>query len=100
MPLLKKPGHTTGIGSPSSSAADRQQLAGDGEPNSGAGATPAAGSPLFVLPGQQMLPAGTVLQNRYIAESAIGVGGMSAVYRGRDLRFKDVVRTCAIKEMY
>lgn len=48
----------------------------------------------------QMLPNGTVLQERYVVESAIGVGGMSLVYRGRDLRFKDVVRHCAIKEMF
>lgn len=46
-----------------------------------------------------MLNAGTVLQGRYLVEGPIGVGGMSVVYRGRDLRFKDVVRYCAIKEM-
>jgi outer membrane protein assembly factor BamB/tRNA A-37 threonylcarbamoyl transferase component Bud32 len=40
------------------------------------------------------------LQNRYAVEGALGVGGMSIVYLGRDLRFKDVVRPCAIKEMY
>lgn len=43
---------------------------------------------------------GVVLQGRYAIEGTIGVGGMSVVYRGRDLRFKDVVRPCAIKEMY
>ncbi len=48
----------------------------------------------------QMLPTGTVLQNRYVVEGVQGVGGMSVVYRGRDLRFKDVIRTCAIKEMF
>jgi outer membrane protein assembly factor BamB/tRNA A-37 threonylcarbamoyl transferase component Bud32 len=48
----------------------------------------------------QVLKAGTVLQGRYAVEEQIGVGGMSVVYRGRDLRFKDVVRPCAIKEMY
>ena len=47
----------------------------------------------------QTLVAGTVLQNRYQIEEPIGIGGMSVVYRGRDLRFKDVVRYCAIKEM-
>jgi outer membrane protein assembly factor BamB/tRNA A-37 threonylcarbamoyl transferase component Bud32 len=46
-----------------------------------------------------MLSAGTKLQDRYLVEEPIGVGGMSIVYRGRDLRFKDVVRHCAIKEM-
>ncbi len=46
-----------------------------------------------------MLSAGTILQGRYQVEAPIGIGGMSVVYRGRDLRFKDVVRYCAIKEM-
>lgn len=46
------------------------------------------------------LQAGTILQERYVVEGLLGVGGMSVVYRGRDLRFKDVVRTCAIKEMF
>jgi outer membrane protein assembly factor BamB len=43
---------------------------------------------------------GVVLQGRYAIEGTIGIGGMSVVYRGRDLRFKDVARLCAIKEMY
>lgn len=47
----------------------------------------------------QMLSSGTVLQGRYAIEEPIGLGGMSVVYRGRDLRFKDVTRYCAIKEM-
>jgi len=47
----------------------------------------------------QMLAPGTVLQGRYRVEEPIGIGGMSVVYRGRDLRFKDVARYCAIKEM-
>jgi outer membrane protein assembly factor BamB/tRNA A-37 threonylcarbamoyl transferase component Bud32 len=48
----------------------------------------------------QLLASGTVLQSRYVVESVLGAGGMSVVYRGRDLRFKDVVRACAIKEMF
>lgn len=48
----------------------------------------------------QALANGTVLQSRYLIEGILGVGGMSIVYRGRDMRFKDVVRHCAIKEMY
>ncbi len=46
-----------------------------------------------------MLSPGTILQGRYHVETTIGIGGMSIVYRGRDLRFKDVARYCAIKEM-
>lgn len=51
------------------------------------------------MPLMQTLPGGAVLQGRYQVEEPIGIGGMSVVYRGRDLRFKDVVRYCAIKEM-
>ena len=46
-----------------------------------------------------LLAGGTTLQGRYQIVEAIGIGGMSVVYRGRDLRFKDVARYCAIKEM-
>lgn len=49
---------------------------------------------------EHLLQPDSVLQNRYVIESVLGIGGMSVVYRGRDLRFKDVVRHCAIKEMY
>lgn len=43
---------------------------------------------------------GSMLQERYVIEGILGIGGMSVVYRGRDMRFKEVVRHCAIKEMY
>jgi outer membrane protein assembly factor BamB/tRNA A-37 threonylcarbamoyl transferase component Bud32 len=48
----------------------------------------------------EALADGSVLQGRYVIEGILGIGGMSVVYRGRDLRFKDVVRSCAVKEMY
>ena len=40
-----------------------------------------------------------MLQGRYQIGEPLGIGGMSVVYRGRDMRFKDVARFCAIKEM-
>ncbi len=45
------------------------------------------------------LPIGVLLQGRYQIETVLGIGGMSVVYKGRDLRFKNVYRPCAIKEM-
>jgi serine/threonine protein kinase len=47
-----------------------------------------------------VLKPGTVLQNRYRVLDVLGVGGMSTVYRSRDLRFTSVERLCAIKEMF
>lgn len=35
-----------------------------------------------------------------MVEGVLGIGGMSVVYKGRDTRFKDVTRFCAIKEMF
>ena len=105
MSLLKKGGTTKGIALPQSVAT----------PTTDAAEAPAAGSVASIprpatgfgtgsirrpTTQLQMLPNGTVLQNRYAVENVLGVGGMSLVYRGRDLRFKDVVRSCAIKEMY
>jgi outer membrane protein assembly factor BamB/tRNA A-37 threonylcarbamoyl transferase component Bud32 len=48
-------------------------------------------------PVEQLQP-GTVLENRYQIESLVGAGGMSTVYRARDLRFS-VIKLVAVKEM-
>src|SRR5215211_1370368 len=47
-----------------------------------------------------MLKPNTVLQQRYRVMEILGVGGMSTVYKARDLRFTSVDRMCAIKEMF
>lgn len=88
MPLIKRPGMTKGIG-PAPAAQD------DGDDTNLLGAAGEARH----TPAPTMQP-GVVLQGRYAIEGTLGVGGMSVVYRGRDLRFKDVVRPCAIKEMF
>ncbi|MGD9047532.1 MAG: serine/threonine-protein kinase [Anaerolineae bacterium] len=45
------------------------------------------------------LPSKTILQNRYEIVGVHGVGGMSAVYQARDLRFSAVEKIVAVKEM-
>jgi serine/threonine protein kinase len=47
----------------------------------------------------QQLQTGTALANRYLIQDVIGVGGMGAVYRSRDLHFPNVVKLVAVKEM-
>lgn len=105
MSLLKKGGTTKGIALPQSVAAPTTDESGT-PPAASVASIPrpatgfGTGSIRRPTAQLQMLPSGTVLQNRYAVENVLGVGGMSLVYRGRDLRFKDVVRSCAIKEMY
>ncbi|MBN2303007.1 MAG: serine/threonine-protein kinase [Anaerolineae bacterium] len=50
-------------------------------------------------PGDNALQPGAVLQGRYRITGVIGVGGMGSVYQARDLRFPNVVRHVAVKEM-
>ena len=58
-------------------------------------------APRILVPGRNnLLKPGTVLQNRYRILDIRGVGGMSTVYKARDLRFTPVDRLCAVKEMF
>lgn len=47
----------------------------------------------------RILQSGTVLEGRYEIQRVAGRGGMSTVYAARDLRFGQVERLCAVKEM-
>ena len=49
---------------------------------------------------QRTLTSGTVLENRCEIQRVAGRGGMSTVYAARDLRFSQVERICAVKEMF
>ena len=60
--------------------------------------TPAAAAP--TRRGHRLLAPGVVLENRYEVQRVAGRGGMSTVYAARDLRFGQVERICAIKEMF
>jgi outer membrane protein assembly factor BamB/tRNA A-37 threonylcarbamoyl transferase component Bud32 len=49
--------------------------------------------------GEGTLQPGSVLQGRYRITGVIGVGGMGSVYQARDMRFPNVTRYVAVKEM-
>ncbi len=49
--------------------------------------------------GQRLTP-GMALADRYLIQEVVGVGGMSAVYRARDLHFPNIVKLVAVKEMH
>lgn len=45
------------------------------------------------------LQPGDILQERYQIVGTLGVGGFSSVYQARDMRFPNVTKLCAVKEM-
>ena len=45
------------------------------------------------------LQPGEMLQERYRIVGTLGVGGFSSVYQARDMRFPNVTKLCAVKEM-
>lgn len=47
----------------------------------------------------QNLSSGITLVNRYLIQGILGIGGMGAVYRARDLHFPNVNKLVAVKEM-
>ena len=49
--------------------------------------------------GPDRLQPGTTLEDRYLILGMLGAGGMSSVYKGRDLHFPNVTKLVAIKEM-
>jgi outer membrane protein assembly factor BamB/tRNA A-37 threonylcarbamoyl transferase component Bud32 len=108
MGLIKKVGTKALGATPPAEPAPPDQQTPSAPPEGGdtrRGLTPAADGPnddeeeARRIASLHLLPAGSTLQGRYQIAEPIGIRALSVVYRGRDLRFKDVVRYCAIKEM-
>ncbi len=47
----------------------------------------------------QQLVSGATIAERYLIQGVLGIGGMSTVYRARDLHFPNVTKLVAVKEM-
>ncbi|MEW6716190.1 MAG: serine/threonine-protein kinase [Chloroflexota bacterium] len=45
------------------------------------------------------LKSGVILSDRYLIQGVIGIGGMGAVYRARDMHFPHIEKLVAVKEM-
>jgi outer membrane protein assembly factor BamB/predicted Ser/Thr protein kinase len=48
----------------------------------------------------ELLKPGANLTDRYLIKAQVGIGGMSAVYKARDLHFPNVEKIVALKEMF
>jgi outer membrane protein assembly factor BamB len=48
---------------------------------------------------ESSLKSGVTLQNRYLIQSVLGVGGMGSVYKARDMHFPNVTKLVAVKEI-
>ncbi len=88
---------TRKIDGPWSDSGDRGEEKQEGHAADDAGRTRALHQQPDLI--ERRLPEGYLLQERYRILGVLAVGGMSAVYKGRDLRFSRVKRICAVKEM-